>query len=120
MKGDIRIKRAYEAPSTDDGTRVLVDRLWPRGLSKDKAALDLWARDIAPSNDLRKAYHASGDYGVFREAYFEEMKSNPAAQGFISSARAFLAKGPLTLVGGSREILKSNVSVLRDWLEEQE
>lgn len=120
MKGDIRIKRAYEAPSPDDGARVLVDRLWPRGLAKDKAALDLWAKDIAPSNDLRKAYHASGDYGAFREAYFDEMKANPAAAGFAASARAFLSKGALTLVCGSREPLRSNASVLKEWLEDQE
>ncbi|MDD7022945.1 MAG: DUF488 family protein [Aeromonadales bacterium] len=120
MKGDIRIKRAYEAPSPDDGARVLVDRLWPRGLAKDKAALDLWAKDIAPSNNLRKAYHATGDYEAFREAYFEEMRANPAAAGFAASARAFLAKGPLTLVCGSREPMRSNASVLKEWLEDQE
>jgi uncharacterized protein YeaO (DUF488 family) len=72
----IRIKRVYEEKSSDDGYRVLVDRLWPRGLSKDKAAVDLWMKDIGPSNELRKWFsHDPAKWGGFKEKYHAELKS---------------------------------------------
>jgi uncharacterized protein YeaO (DUF488 family) len=119
MQGDIKVKRAYEDPEPGDGIRVLADRLWPRGLSKDKACIDIWIRDAAPSSDLRKAYHASGDYKAFREGYFAQLDVSEAAGDFVKRARGFLAHGPLTLVCASRDPQHSNASALKDWLEEQ-
>jgi len=76
--GIIRIKRIYEAPSGDDGFRVLVDRLWPRGMSKEKARVDLWLKEIAPSNDLRSWFcHESMKWDAFREKYEGELEAKP-------------------------------------------
>ena len=70
----ITIKRIYEAPDASDGFRILVDRLWPRGLSKDKAKIDLWLKDVAPSDDLRKWFgHNPERWGEFKERYFQEL-----------------------------------------------
>jgi uncharacterized protein YeaO (DUF488 family) len=70
----IKIKRIYEMPTQDDGFRILVDRLWPRGLSMDKAKVDLWLKEIAPSNDLRKWYaHDPKKWGEFKKKYFKEL-----------------------------------------------
>ncbi|MDI6847731.1 MAG: DUF488 family protein [Candidatus Bathyarchaeia archaeon] len=72
----IKIKRVYDAPSKEDGYRILVDRLWPRGLSKEKAKVDLWLKEIAPSNELRKKFcHNSAKREEFKEKYAEELKS---------------------------------------------
>ena len=76
---DIRVGRVYDDPSSADGFRVLVDRLWPRGLSKERAALDLWAKEVAPSTELRKAFHhADMPWDVFAAAYRAELAENPA------------------------------------------
>ncbi|NMO56912.1 DUF488 domain-containing protein [Actinoplanes sp. TBRC 11911] len=75
-----RVKRVYDAPSPDDGYRVLVDRLWPRGVTKERAALDLWAKEVAPSTDLRVWFHQHPDeFDVFAERYRTELDANPAA-----------------------------------------
>ena len=75
----IQIKRAYEPPSPKDGKRILIDRLWPRGLSKEKAALDLWDKDIAPTTLLRKWFdHRPDRFAAFKQRYRDELKSNPA------------------------------------------
>lgn len=118
MEYEISVKRAYEAASESDGTRILVDRLWPRGLSRDKAKLDEWDKAIAPSPELRKAYHASGDYEKFKESYVKELDANEKTGAFLSKARAFLQKGPLTLVFGSKDPSHSNAQVLKEYLEE--
>ena len=75
---DINIKRVYEAPSSSDGKRVLVDRLWPRGLTKDKAKVDLWLKDISPSTQLRKWFnHDLAKWPEFQEKFREELDANP-------------------------------------------
>ena len=74
------VKRVYEAPSSSDGVRVLVDRLWPRGLTKEKAALKFWLRDLAPSNELRQWFHAHPEaWSMFRKRYFKELASEEAS-----------------------------------------
>ena len=79
---DIRIKRAYEEPSEDDGTRILVDRLWPRGISKQNARIDFWPKQVAPSNELRKWYgHDPERWEEFKERYFAELEAGPEGLG---------------------------------------
>ena len=91
MAGTIKLKRVYEAPAASDGTRILVDRLWPRGIAKAKAKIDLWLKEIAPSNALRKRFHGHPeDWDAFRTAYAAELTqagearegaARPSAQG---------------------------------------
>lgn len=112
-----RIKRIYDAPDAADGARVLVDRLWPRGITKEKAALDLWLKDISPSDALRKRVHGDpGGWRVFLVDYAAELKQEPAA----SAARRLLemaAKGPVTLLYAARDETHNNAVALRDWLQ---
>ena len=83
-----RVKRVYEPPAEDDGLRVLVDRLWPRGLSRDRARVDQWLKEIAPSPGLRKQFHARPErWDDFRDAYLAEARANPALPGLRSLAR---------------------------------
>jgi len=76
----VKIKRIYEEPAADDGYRLLVDRLWPRGVSKDKAKLDLWLKEVGPSDELRKWFnHDPAKYEEFKKRFFNELDDNPAA-----------------------------------------
>ena len=110
----VSIKRVYESPSPDDGRRVLVDRLWPRGVSKEKARLDAWARDIAPSHELRRWYHADpARWEEFRERYLAELKG--AGEALRSLAR-LAGEGRLTLVTASRNE-PNHAAVLKECLE---
>src|SRR6516165_9590538 len=94
-KSDIRLKRAYDPPDDADGTRVLVDRLWPRGLSKDKAALALWLKDIAPSSELRTWFgHNPARFDVFAARYQAELAGNPA----VTQLAELIRNGPVTLI----------------------
>lgn len=111
---DIRIKRVYDEADKDDGFRVLVDRLWPRGVSKEHARLDLWAKEIAPSPDLRVAFHHDGmSWPDFDSAYRKELGSNPA----LGELRDDLAKHPVvTLLYGSHDEEHNGARILRDEL----
>ncbi|HEY4078957.1 MAG TPA: DUF488 family protein [Rhizomicrobium sp.] len=96
----VAIKRAYERPTPADGTRILVDRLWPRGLSKAKAALDEWAKDIAPSPVLRIWFgHRPERFSEFRKRYLKELSSNPAWNAF----RTTFGRKKITLVYGAKD-----------------
>ena len=98
---NIRIKRAYEEPDSEDGTRVLVDRLWPRGLTKEKARVDVWLKDVAPSTELRKWFaHDPAKWSEFRSRYLEELKRNKEP---LSLLRQEAAKGTVTLVYGAKD-----------------
>ena len=98
---NIRIKRAYEEPDREDGTRILVDRLWPRGLTKEKAKVDLWLKDVAPSTELRKWFaHDPAKWTEFRSRYQEELKRNKEQ---LSLLRHEAAKGNVTLVYGAKD-----------------
>ncbi|QKK08701.1 MAG: DUF488 family protein [Planctomycetota bacterium] len=117
----IHLKRIYEDPSDTDGTRVLVDRLWPRGIKKDAAQLDAWCKSAAPSNDLRKWFHADpGEdrWDDFRQRYLAELEADPEATAEIRtlSAAATLRK-PLTLLYAARDESRNHAIVLRDWLQ---
>ena len=94
-KLEIRIKRAYDAPAKIDGYRVLVERLWPRGVKKEDAAIDEWMKEIAPSNELRKKFHGHPEkWDEFRKQYFADLKDNPFVPDLIAKAH----KGCVTLV----------------------
>jgi uncharacterized protein YeaO (DUF488 family) len=112
----IRIKRIYEAAEPTDGTRILVDRLWPRGISKATADIAYWARDIAPSDALRRWYgHESAKWHEFRARYFAELDANPDG---IAALRERL-EGTVTFVFSSKETELSNAAALKAYLEDE-
>lgn len=115
MSTDIAIKRVYEAPSGDDGFRVLVDRLWPRGLAKADAHIDLWAREIAPSDDLRHWFgHVPEKWNEFRRRYAAELEDRRAA---VATLRQALAGHPRsTLLHAARDQEHNNARALADYL----
>jgi uncharacterized protein YeaO (DUF488 family) len=111
----IRIKRAYEKPCRQDGFRVLVDRLWPRGLSKDQAAIDLWLKDVAPSAELRQWFrHDPSRWREFQRRYQAELKQRADA---LKLLRARAREGTVTLVYGARDEEHNNAQVLKRVLE---
>ncbi|MFJ9850975.1 DUF488 domain-containing protein [Streptomyces sp. NPDC101150] len=113
---DIRVRRVYDAPEPADGARVLVDRLWPRGLSKADALLTEWCKDAAPSSELRRWYHHEGDrFGRFAERYRDEL-AGEAAQPALTRLRELAGEGPLTLLTATKEVGQSHVVVLLDVL----
>lgn len=112
----VRIKRVYDEPSASDGTRVLVDRLWPRGLTKDRAAVDSWLRDLAPSNELRHWYHACEQWPAFRKRYLQELSRAEAAAALAQLYRLAHGRKPLTLLFASRNEDRNNAVVLKDLL----
>jgi uncharacterized protein YeaO (DUF488 family) len=110
----ITIRRAYAAPSDADGTRVLVDRLWPRGLAKDGARIDLWLKDVAPSTELRRWFgHDPARWDEFRRRYAAELDGKPELVAQLSS---LAADGPLTLLFAAHDEARNNAAVLRDVL----
>jgi uncharacterized protein YeaO (DUF488 family) len=111
---NIRIKRAYEEPSGEDGTRILVDRLWPRGLTKEKARVDLWLKDVAPSTELRKWFaHDPARWAEFRSRYLGELKRNKEQ---LSLLRQEAAKGTVTLVYGAKDQEHNEAVILQKLL----
>jgi len=114
----VRIKRVYDPPSPQDGTRVLVDRLWPRGLTKEDAALDVWMKDIAPSNELRKWYHAHPvQWPKFREKYLAELTTDLAHESLQQLHDLAQKKGGVTLLYASRSLEQNHALVLKQLLE---
>lgn len=110
----LKIKRAYEAPDAGDGIRVLVDRLWPRGLTKVKAKVALWPKEISPSTALRTWYgHEPAKWAEFKRRYFKEIKGRPEIADLLGKA----ARGTVTLVYGSRETRYNNAEALKEYLE---
>ena len=112
----IKTKRVYDKPERSDGRRILVDRLWPRGLSKSAASIDFWTRDIAPSNELRRFRHQGGSWPAFRRRYFAELDANPEA---VAELRSHLGRGTVTLLYGSREPRYNNATVLAEYLRKR-
>lgn len=111
----ITVKRAYDPISRADGTRVLVERLWPRGLSKAKLLVDAWLKEVGPSTELRKWFgHDPDKWDEFRKRYRRELDSRPDAwQAIVSAAR----RGPVTLVYSSHDTEHNNAVALQDYLE---
>ncbi|MEU8224166.1 DUF488 family protein [Kribbella sp. NPDC048915] len=114
----IRVRRSYDDPSADDGVRVLVDRVWPRGLRKDAAAIDEWNRDVAPSTELRKWYgHAPERYAEFEARYREEL-NEAIAQAALNHLRALAERDNLTLLTATKDVEHSQAAVLAKLLNE--
>jgi uncharacterized protein YeaO (DUF488 family) len=114
--GKIKLKRIYEPPAASDGTHILVDRLWPRGMPKDKARIDLWLKEIAPSHALRKRFHGRpDDWDAFRAAYFAELAD--ASAEAVKELQGRLRKGPATLLYAARDEHHNNAVALKEWLE---
>ncbi|WP_266375981.1 DUF488 domain-containing protein [Streptomyces canus] len=113
----VRIRRVYEPPEPADGVRVLVDRLWPRGLSKDAARVDEWPKALTPSTELRRWYHASeGSYEQFAERYEAEL-AGPEAAGLLDRVRELASRGDVTLLTASKTPERSHATVLARLLE---
>jgi uncharacterized protein YeaO (DUF488 family) len=110
----MQVKRVYEPPSGDDGVRVLVDRLWPRGLSKAGAAVDLWLKDLAPSVRLRRWFnHDPARWAEFKERYAEELDGKtPAVLALVGASR----RGRVTLLFGARDVKHNNAVALHSYL----
>jgi len=114
----IRSKRIYEKPARSDGRRILIDRLWPRGVSKDASQLDFWAKSVAPSNELRRWYqHDPSKWDEFRKRYFAELNANPDG---LTELFENLGSGTVTLLFGSKEEQLNNAAALRDYLKSLE
>jgi uncharacterized protein YeaO (DUF488 family) len=116
----IQMKRIYESPASDDGLRVLVERLWPRGVSKAEARLDAWEREIAPSTELRRWYgHDPEKWDEFQAKYERELRA-PEAQKILDRLVRLAREGAVTLLYSSRASEISNAAVLRRLLENRE
>ena len=110
----VRTKRVYDKPEPSDGRRILIDRLWPRGLAKTVAKIDFWAKAVAPSNELRRWYqHEPAKWREFRRRYFAELDANPAG---VAELRSQLGRGTVTVLFGSKETRRNNATALREYL----
>lgn len=115
MHLDIRLKRAYEEPGSSDGRRILVERLWPRGVTREAAALDDWMKDIAPSAELRKWYgHEPDRWPEFQKRYARELANKLA---LVEELRSQCAAGPVTLIFAARDEARNSAVVLKAVLE---
>lgn len=110
----IRIKRAYEPPTHDDGTRILIDRLWPRGVKKENLALDQWAKELSPSTELRQWFgHDPARWQEFRRRYAAELRQRT---DLLDPLRALARKGPITLVYSAHDEAHNNAIAMREFL----
>ena len=113
---EISIKRVYDAPSADDGVRILVDRLWPRGMKKEDGQIDRWFKDVAPSNELRKWYnHEADKFEEFRKRYREEVVSGEAFSGLLEYLNDH---AKVTLLFAAKDAKLSNAAVLSGFLHD--
>ena len=111
---NVMLKRAYESPAKTDGERILVDRLWPRGLSKVNAKLDLWLKDVAPSTELRQWFgHDPEKWSEFKNRYRAELKGNPALSELLALSR----RRDITLVYAAKDQLHNEAVVLKQIIE---
>lgn len=111
---DIKIKRVYEAPSKEDGIRILVDRIWPRGLTKEAAAVDVWLKEVAPTTELRKWFgHEPAKWSEFRKRYMHELKSR---EDQLSIIKEHASRGKVTLVCGAKDEAHNQAVVLQEVL----
>ena len=109
----VRIKRVYDAPEAGDGERILVDRLWPRGVAKAEAHIDLWLKDVAPSADLRRWFgHKPERWAEFQKRYLAELKDSPA----FEDLRRWVRGKPTTLLYGAKDEIHNQARVLADRL----
>lgn len=111
---NLHLKRVYETPATEDGLRILVDRLWPRGLTKEKAKVDVWLKDIAPSTELRTWFgHDPAKWAEFQARYTAELGLRAEA---VAELRQYIAAGPVTLLYAAKDEAHNHTLVLQDYL----
>ena len=113
----LKIKRAYDKPSLSDGQRVLVDRLWPRGMTKEEARIDHWLRNLAPSDTLRKWYHATDNWIVFKKRYFKELCTQEASEDLTTLYQLMDDSEEVTLVYSSKNTERNNAAALKELLD---
>jgi uncharacterized protein YeaO (DUF488 family) len=114
----VRLKRVYEEPSEADGTRVLVERLWPRGVSKEGARIDQWLREIAPTAGLRSWYaHQQELWPEFRRRYGDELRTRAEARAALDALRGLISRGPVTLVFVAKDRTRCSAAVVAEFLE---
>jgi uncharacterized protein YeaO (DUF488 family) len=112
---EIKIKRVYESPNDTDGYRILVDRLWPRGISKEKAIVDFWPKDLAPSTELRLWYgHDPKKWSDFKSRYFDELDDNPE---IVNELLKYVRKGTVTFIYSSKEKELNNAVALKEYIK---
>lgn len=115
----IKLKRVYEQPEADDGYRVLVDRLWPRGIKKEALKMDEWAQDFSPPSQLRNAYHhGEMDFVHFRHAYLTYLNNHPDKETFLKRMHVTLEGRQVTLLSAAKHTDNNHATVLRDWILE--
>ena len=120
MGTDVRYRRIYDDASSEDGRRVLVDRIWPRGVRKQDAHLDEWLREVAPSTELRRWYaHDPDRYAEFRRRYLAELRASDKQQS-VQRLRAAAAQNRMTLLTAARDLEHSQAAVLAHWLNRAE
>ncbi len=113
----LKVKRIYEPSEKEDGFRILVDRLWPRGVTKEKAALDLWLKDIAPSTELRKWFaHDPAKWKEFQKKYKKELQANPEA---VSELKQHLRSGNVTLLFAAKDEAHNEAVIIKDFVSEK-
>ncbi|MCL4542779.1 MAG: DUF488 family protein [Deltaproteobacteria bacterium] len=124
----VNIKRIYDEPSDKDGIRILVDRLWPRGISKEKAKIDFWFKDIAPSSELRKLFHAAAiDFNEFKKMYLRELSEytrghNSSGEAYFGNSLAEISRllktsrKNITLLYGLKDEINNNAAVLKEFI----
>ena len=118
MDHELRLKRVYEPYELADGYRILVDRLWPRGIKKEVAHLDEWAKEITPSTEIRRLYHQGEmPFEGFSQAYLEELESNEAAEDFVHNCSEQLKVQNVTLVYAAKNEQENHALVCREWLK---
>lgn len=116
----LRIKRVYAAAEESDGYRILTDKLWPRGMTKDKAAINKWAKEITPTNSLRQWFgHKRENFQAFTDQYIAELNANPAAPAFAKLCIELLQRQNVTLLYGAKDEECNHAIVLRNWILNQ-
>ncbi|WP_453991626.1 DUF488 domain-containing protein [Bacillus nitroreducens] len=117
MMKNVVLKRIYEPANEEDGKRILIDRIWPRGISKDVAKLDLWMKDIAPSTELRKEfYHKPERFGEFKVQYINELQTDVEKQHATQELMHLIEEGKVTLLFGAKDEIHNHAVVLKEWI----
>ena len=120
MSHKVKMKRVYEAASSTDGYRILVDRIWPRGINKKAAAVDEWNKDIAPTTEARKSFqHDPEKFDSFKEKYLQELDANPETPTFIQQLNDCLKTQDVTLVYAAKDEVYNHVVILKEYIEKK-
>ncbi|HLJ87153.1 MAG TPA: DUF488 family protein [Candidatus Angelobacter sp.] len=113
----VSVKRAYDPPAASDGQRVLVDRLWPRGVKKETAKIHHWLKNLAPSNELRQSFHANGNWVAFKRRYFKELSSEEASAELEALYKLMEQHRQVTLIFASKDVQHNNAVALKELLD---